>query len=156
MVASNLVFLGIISMKSLALAAALLASTCVAFATPSQARLQLSIGVGPSTFTCFDGQVTCDVSGGANNLLVIDQTVGSAFVQISLAQSTFGAVNTLQLSSSSIINQGLAPITVKLLASDTGFDPPVSFVNSSASLTFNAAVGSTQSFTDRVVSAIRS
>lgn len=129
-------------MRSFALAAVLAA----AFGVPdAQARLQLSIGVGASTFTCFDGQLSCDVSGGANNLLTIDQTVGNAFVQLTLAQSTFGAHNTLQLSSSSITNEGLAPITVKLLASDTNFDSPVSFIRDSASLTFNDAVGSGQS-----------
>ena len=83
-------------MKTLALAAALLASTAV----PAMARLQLSIASGGSTFSCFDGQLSCDVSGGANNLLTIDQTVGNAFVQITLAQSTFGKTNELQLSSS--------------------------------------------------------
>jgi hypothetical protein len=128
-------------MKKAILAAALLASTAI----PAAARLQLSIGVGASTFTCFDGQLSCDVSGGANNLLVIDQTVGSAFVQVTLAQSTFGTVNTLQLSSSNIENLGGTPLTIKLLASDTGFDPPVSFIRDSASLTFNNAVGSGQS-----------
>ena len=71
--------------------------------------------------------------------------MGNAFVQITLAQSTFGTHNSLQLSSSSIENTGLAPITVKLLASDTDFDPPVSFIRNSASLTFNEAVGSGQS-----------
>jgi hypothetical protein len=129
-------------MRNLLLAGVFLAALG---ASPADARLQLSIGVGASTFTCFDGQLSCDVSGGANNLLTIDQTVGNAFVQITLAQSTFGKTNTLQLSSSSITNEGLAPITVKLLASDTGFDAPVSFINNSASLTFNNAVGSGQS-----------
>ena len=89
-------------MKILALAAALLASTAI----PAMARLQLSIASGGSqTFSCFDGQLSCDVGGGANNLLTIDQTVGNAFVQITLAQSTFGKTNELQLSSSSIINE---------------------------------------------------
>lgn len=128
-------------MKSILLAATILAAA----SAPAAARLQLSIGVGASTFTCFDGQLSCDVSGGASNLLTIDQTVGNAFVQITLAQSTFGTHNSLQLSSSSIENTGLAPITVKLLASDTDFDPPVSFIRNSASLTFNEAVGSGQS-----------
>jgi hypothetical protein len=113
-------------------------------ATPANARLQLSIGVGASTFTCFDGQLSCDVSGGANNLLTIDQTVGGAFVQLTLAQSTF-APNSLQLSSSNIVNETGAPLTIKLLASDTGFVAPVSFIRDSASLTFNDAVGSGQS-----------
>jgi hypothetical protein len=111
----------------------------------AQARLQLTINVGGSTFTCFDGQLSCDVSGGANNLLTIDQTVGGAFVQLTLAQSTFGRVNELQLSSSNIENTGLAPITVNLLASDTGFAGPATFINNSGSLTFNANVGAPDS-----------
>jgi PEP-CTERM motif len=128
-------------MKKLLLTAALLASTAI----PAAARLQLSIGVGASTFTCFDGQLSCDVSGGANNLLVIDQTIGGAFVQLTLTQSTFGLHNTLQLSSSNIEDTLATPITVTLLASDTGFKAPVSFVNNSGSLTFNANVGAPDS-----------
>ena len=114
-------------------------------ASSAQARLQLSIGVGASTFTCFDGQLSCDVSGGANNLLTIDQTIGGAFVQLTLAQSSFGLHNELQLSSSNIANTTGAPITVTLLASDTGFTAPVSFINNSGSLTFNANVGAPNS-----------
>ena len=114
-------------------------------AAPAHARLQLSIGVGGSTFTCFDGELSCDVSGGANNLLTIDQTVGGAFVQLTLAQSSFGKTNTLQLSSSNIENTTGAPITVTLLASDTGFNAPVSFINNSGSLTFNSNVGAPNS-----------
>ena len=74
--------------------------------------------------------------------LPIDQTVGNAFVQITLAQSTFGKTNELQLSSSSIINEGLTPITISLVAGDTGFLPRTTFINSSAPVTFNNAVGS--------------
>ena len=59
-------------------------------AQPANARLQLSIGVGGSTFTCFDGQLSCDQSGGVNNLLIVDQTVNGAFVQLALTQSAFG------------------------------------------------------------------
>jgi hypothetical protein len=129
-------------MKKLLLATTILA---IAGASPAMSRLQLSISDGTSTFTCFDGQLSCDVSGGANNLLTIDQTVGGAFVQITLAQSTFGSHNSLQLCSSSILNETGAPLNIKLLASDTNFSPPVSFINDSASLTFNDAVGSTQS-----------
>ena len=111
----------------------------------ADARLQLSIGVGASTFTCFDGQLSCDVSGGANNLLTIDQTIGGAFVQLTLAQSTFGPHNELQLSSSNIENTLGIPVTVTLLASDTGFTAPTSFINNSGSLTFNANAGAPDS-----------
>jgi hypothetical protein len=103
----------------------------------------LSINANGSTFSCFDGQLGCDQSGGANNLLVINTTIGGAFVELALAQSSFGSpVQELQLSSSNILNLSGAPIDIKLLASDTNFIGPVSFVQESASLTFNRAIGS--------------
>jgi hypothetical protein len=111
-------------------------------ATPASARLQLSINANGATFSCFDGELSCDQSGGANNLLTIDQTVGGAFVELTLAQSTFGKPNILQLSSSNIVNESGAPITISLVAGDTDFAGPVSFVEESGSLTFNRAVGS--------------
>ena len=77
-------------------------------------------------------------------MLTIDQNIGGAFVQLTLAQSTFGP-NSLQLSSSNIINESGVPVTVTLLASDTGFLAPVSFINNSGSLTFNQNVGATDS-----------
>ena len=120
------------------LAAALALSLPVGSA---EARLQLSIGVGGSVFTCFDGQLSCDQSGGANNLLTVNQTIGGVFVQLTLAQSSFGAPNELQLSSSDIVNEAGAPRTVILLASDTGFVAPVHFIVDSGSLTFNSDVG---------------
>jgi hypothetical protein len=129
-------------MKNLLLAGAL----ALAFgAAPAHARLQLSIGSGASTFTCFDGELSCDLSGGANNLLTVDTLVGGAFVQLTLTQSTFGRVNSLQLSSSNIEDTLGVPITVTLLASDTGFTAPVRFINNSGSLTFNANVGAPNS-----------
>ena len=124
---------------------AALAAVLALLAAPADARLQLSIGSGLSTFTCFDGELSCDVSGGANNLLTVDTTVGGAFVQLTLTQSTFGLHNSLQLSSSNIENTLGVPITVTLLASDTGFAAPVSFINNSGSLTFNANVGAPDS-----------
>ena len=129
-------------MKSIFLAGAL----ALAFGSaPAHATLQLSIGAGGSVFTCSDGELSCDQSGGANNLLTVDTTVGGAFVQLTLTQSTFGKVNELQLSSSNIENTTGAPLTVTLLASDTGFLSPVRFVNNSGSLTFNSNVGAPDS-----------
>jgi hypothetical protein len=110
-------------------------------AAPARATLQLSISSGGSTFTCSDGELSCDQSGGAKNLLTVDTTVGGAFVQLTLAQSSTNP-NVLELSSSNILNERGVPITVSLLASDTGFAAPVTFIRSSGSLTFNSAVGS--------------
>ena len=128
-------------MKYLLMSAAFYA----ALATPAHARLQLSIGVGASTFTCFDGQLSCDQSGGANNLLIVDQTVNGAFVQLALTQSQFGPVDELQLSASNIENLTAAPLTITLTASDTDYTFPVSAINNSASLTFNSNIGAPDS-----------
>ena len=112
-----------------------------ALATPAAARLQITLNSGGSTFSCFDGQLSCDQSGGANNLLIVDQTVGGVLVQIALTQSISGATNELQLSSSSIVNENGVPATIKLFASDTDFLGPVHAINNSGSLTFNSNVG---------------
>jgi hypothetical protein len=124
-------------MKKLLLTA--LGTAALLAAAPAQARLQISITANGATFSCFDGELTCDQSGGANNLLVVDQLVGGAFVQIALAQSS---LDNLQLSSSNIENLTGSPITIGLFAGDTNFAPPVKRIDNSASLTFNNAVGS--------------
>src|SRR6187399_2748888 len=122
-------------MRNILMGATALAA--VAFIPAAHATLQLSIGANGSTFTCADGQLGCDLSGGANNLLTVNTLVGGAFVQLTLTQSTAGPVNSLQLSSANIENQSGAPLTVTLLASQTDFIGPVSAITNSGSLTFN-------------------
>lgn len=119
----------------------LLAATLLAVAAPAHATLQISLTDGTNVFTCHDGQLGCDLSGGANNLLLVDTTVGGFFVQIALAQSTFGTKNVLQLSSANIQNLGSAEGVLTFGASDTNFIGPVGSVQESASLTFNSNVG---------------
>jgi len=126
-------------MKKLLLTSAVLC----ALAAPASARLQLSISDGTTTFSCHDGQLGCDLSGGANNLLVVDTAFDGIFVQLTLAQSTFGKVNTLQLSSDNI--SSLRGGTLTFVASDTSFLAPVHGIQSAASLTFNANVGAADS-----------
>lgn len=118
------------------------ATAALMVAQPAMATLQMSISANGATFSCADGELSCDQSGGINNLLTIDTTIGGAFVELTLTQSSFGKANELQLSSSNIINESGAPITVNLVAGDTNFIAPASFVESSGSLTFNNAVGS--------------
>ena len=77
--------------------------------------------------------------------MIVDQTVGGVLVQLALTQSVFGPINELQLSSSNIINESGVPVTIKLLASDTGFLGPVSAINNSGSLTFNQNIGAPDS-----------
>ena len=126
-------------MKNLLMSAAVLA----ALATPAHATLQITVNANGSSFTCSDGQVGCDFSPSTNNLLVINTAVGGSFVELILAQSTFGpGKDELQLSSSAISNTTGAPITINIAASDNGFLPPVNTINESGSLTFNNAIGS--------------
>jgi PEP-CTERM motif len=112
---------------------------------PASAALQIAITDGTTTFTCKDGQLGCDQSGGANNLLVVNTTVDGFFVEIALTQSTFGDHNILQLSTSDITNNGTSPGTLTFVASDTGFTAPVSSIEESASLTFNRNIGASNS-----------
>jgi hypothetical protein len=111
----------------------------------AQARLQVSITANGATFSCFDGEASCDQNSTTNNLLTIDTSVGGAFVEITLAQAVFGNPNTLQLSSSNIVNTTGAPIAISLVASDTSFISPIRNIRESASLTFNNAAGSNPS-----------
>ena len=124
--------------KSLTMAALMLGAMA---AQPASAALQLSIDVNGTTFTCSDG-ASCDQSSANKNLLVIDQTVAGVLVQVTLAQSTIGAVNELQLSSSNIENLTNLSRSITIEAGDTGFLNPVTFIRDSGSLTFNDAVGS--------------
>ncbi len=110
-------------------------------ASPANAALKLSLTDGTTTFSCTDGQLGCDQSGGANNLLVINTTIGGFFVEIALTQSTFGSHNILQLSTSDIVNNGSKEGVLSFVASDTNFHAPVSSIEESASLTFNSNIG---------------
>jgi hypothetical protein len=126
--------------KQLALAA--VGAGALIAADPANARLQISITANGATFSCFDGELGCDQSGGANNLLLVNTSVGGAFVEIALTQAVFGNPNTLELSASSIVNTTGAPITIGLVASDTDFVAPTKSILESGSLTFNNAIGS--------------
>jgi hypothetical protein len=120
-----------------------LAATALALvaAAPAHATLQLSIDVNGTVFSCVDG-AACDQSGGNKNLLVINQTVDGVLIQVTLAQSVSGAINSLQLSSSNIVNSSGAAASITFVAGDTSFTAPVTHINDSGSLTFNSAVGS--------------
>lgn len=116
-----------------------------AVASPAQARLQLTLQSGGSTFTCFDGEAGCDLAGGANQLLTLNTTVGNIFVSGTLSASLKGPINTLQFSASSIVNEGAGVGQLRLIVSDTGFIGPVNFVTESGALTFNENVGAPNS-----------
>jgi len=123
-------------MKKLVLAAALLAST------PAAATLQIAFTDGTNVVTCADGQA-CDLAGSANNLLLLNTTVGNFHIigTVAASSSALGDDN-LQLSTSLLQNTGATLGHLGIIVGDTNFLGPVNAVRESASLTFNNAVGS--------------
>ena len=132
------------SMKNLLIGTALLV---VLGANPAAATLQITIEdvTTGASFSCADGQAGCDLGGGANNLLTLNDTVGNFFVSGTLSTSTTGTVNNLQMSSFSIVNNGSTTDTIRIVVSDTNFVGPVNSINESGSLTFNENIPAPQS-----------
>ncbi len=125
-------------MKSFLLASTFLA----ALATPAAATLQIAFTDGTNVVTCADGQ-SCDLSGPANNILIINETVGAFRIVGTVAASVSGAGDdNLQFSTSLIQNTGATEGHLVAIVGDTNFVGPVNAVRESASLTFNNATGS--------------
>ena len=122
-------------MKRLLLTTALLAAVG---ATPAYALLQLSIDVNGTVFSCADGQLSCDVSGGANNVLTIDQTINGVFTQITLTDSSSGE---LSLSAANITDTDGIAHSITFIASNTSFGVPVNQIEESGSLTSQTNIG---------------
>ena len=125
-------------MKKLVLAAALLASTAI----PAAATLQIAFTDGTNVVTCADGQ-SCDLAGPANNIIVLNETVGNFHIIGTVAASSSALGNdNLQFSTSLIQNSGSTLGHLTAIVGDNNFVGPVRAVEESASLTFNSAVGS--------------
>lgn len=124
-------------MKKLLVTTALFA----ALATPAHAVLQIAFTDGTNVITCADGQA-CDLSSGPNSLIILNENVGAFHIIGTVAASTFGSPDNLQLSTSLIQNTGSSLGHLSIIVGDTNFVGPVSAVRESASLTFNNATGS--------------
>ena len=125
-------------MKKLVLAAVLLASTAI----PAAATLQIAFTDGTNVVTCADGQ-SCDLAGPANNIIILNETVGAFHIigTVAASSSALGQDN-LQLSTSLIQYTGTGIGNLGIIVGDNNFIGPVEAVRESASLTFNSAVGS--------------
>ena len=110
-------------------------------AAPASATLQIAFTDGTSVVTCADGQA-CDLAGPANNIIILNETVGAFHIIGTVAASTFGSQDSLQLSTSLIQNTGDTSGNLAIIVGDTNFIGPVDAVRESASLTFNNASGS--------------
>lgn len=119
------------------------AAFAVALASPAHATLQLAFANGGSTFFCAD-QTACDLDGAAKSLLLLNTMVGDIRIVGTFAASGTGP-NDLSVSNLTITNLGHTTETLKMAVGDSGFFGPVSFIRSSASLTFNNDNGETAS-----------
>jgi hypothetical protein len=126
-------------MKNLLLATTILG---VMGAAPANATLQIAFTDGTNVVTCADGQA-CDLSPSANNIIVLNETVGAFHITGTVAASLSGlGDDNLQFSTSLIQNTGSSLGHLTAIVGDTNFIGPVNDVRESASLTFNNAVGS--------------
>ena len=126
-------------MKSILLATTILAAIGAA---PAHARLQIAFTDGTTVVTCADGQA-CDLAGPANNIIILNETVGAFHIIGTVAASTSALGNdNLQFSTSLIQNTGSTLGHLTTIVGDNNFIGPVHQVEESASLTFNSAVGS--------------
>jgi hypothetical protein len=124
-------------MKQILLASTILAALSI----PAAATLQIAFTDGTNVVTCADGQA-CDLAGPANNVLLLNETVGAFHIIGAVAASQSGATDNLQFSASLIQNSGPSLGHLVAIVGDTNFLGPVSAMRESASLTFNRAVGS--------------
>lgn len=110
--------------------------------TPANATLQIAFTDGTTVITCADGQ-SCDLAGPANNIIILNETVGAFHIigTVAASLSSTGEDN-LQLSTSLIQNTGSSTGHLGIIVGDTNFTGPVNAVRESASLTFNDALGS--------------
>ena len=113
-----------------------------ALATPAAATLQIAFTDGTNVVTCADGQA-CDLAGPANNIIVLNESVGAFHIigTVAASSSALGQDN-LQFSTSLIQNTGSTLGHLVAIVGDTNFIGPVNAVRESASLTFNDATGS--------------
>ena len=77
-----------------------------ALATPAAATLQIAFTDGTNVVTCADGQA-CDLAGPANNIIVLNETVGAFHIIGTVAASSSALGNdNLQFRTSLIQNTG--------------------------------------------------
>ena len=127
-------------LKTAALAATAL---CALAATPAKAVLQFAFTDGTSVFTCADQQVGCDFDPSQKNVVNVFATVGNFSILATVATSSSGSVNNLEITNAVIRNAGSLPETLTMVVGDTGFTAPVHSIDEAASLTFNNNIGPT-------------
>jgi hypothetical protein len=130
-------------LKPLLLAAGALAVV----ASPAHAVLQLAADVdGFPTFTCFDQQASCDTDATVGILTIAPQIIGGVQILGSTQTQTIatgpGTFNTLNTSSTQVINNTAAPLSITLAVGATDFVGPITSFFASGSGTVQNGVNS--------------
>ena len=99
---------------------------------PPAPRCRSLLPTATNVVTCADGQ-SCDLAGPTNNIIILNETVGAFHIIGTVAASTFGSPDSLQLSTSLIQNTGDTSGNLAIIVGDTNFIGPVDAVRESAS-----------------------
>ena len=130
-------------LKPLLLAAGALAVV----ASPAHAVLQIAAAVdGFPTFTCVDQNFACDLDHDVGQLTLNSQIIGGVQILGSTQTQTIatgpGTFNTLNTSSTQVINSTAAPLSITVAVGGTDFQGPVTSFFASGSGTVQNGIGS--------------
>lgn len=124
----------------------LAAGACLA-ASPAHAALLFAADVGGTSFTCADN-AACDQNNTIGILQLADQSIGGVQVNGSISTSVQGAVNSLDTTSLSIINNNATATGITVTIGDTNYTGPINeFVVSGSGTFTGATTGSTVTLT---------
>ena len=125
----------------------LAAAACLA-ASPTHAALLFAADVGGTSFTCADNDLACDQNATIGILQLADQSIGGVQVNGSISTSVQGAVNSLDTTSLSIINNNATATGITVTIGDTDYTGPINeFVVSGSGTFTGATTGSTVTLT---------
>lgn len=128
-------------MRKLVLPAASLVGL-ITLSSPAHAVLQIAADVSGTTFFCQDNDASCDTNASPGVLDIGSQVLNGVAVNGSVQTSTKGAVNILNTSSLSLINNSGAGRDIAFAVGDTDFTGPVTSFSASGSGTWQQALGS--------------
>ena len=125
----------------------LLAGALALAASPSHAVLQIAADIGGNVFTCIDNQVGCDINPAVGVLQIFNQSLAGVEVLLSSHTQTIatgpGTFNSLNSTSTQIINNSGSDIDITVAIGATDFIGPVQNFSASGSATTQEAIGST-------------
>jgi hypothetical protein len=134
-------------MKRSLITAVLLGGTVLSAVPSAHAGLIISGDISGSTFTCVDNNIACDTNPATGTIQLANQTINGVAVNGSIQTSQGtpanpNALDILNTSSLSIINNSGANRNITFTVGDTNFRGPVNTFDTAGSGTWQTAVGS--------------